>query len=167
MKAKKLFTLLIICIVMFAMAGCTASEEDVIGTYKFLGGWYGIVDEGGDGERVFIGTTMDGEETFPNVTAIPEGIDGFMNKAAFYVEITDKKIIEHGSIQYSGNKFLVNHSIKKEYSYTLKRQKNNKNAFDIYDENGNNTYFEVWENSLTYNYYYGDGNMLCLSYRRG
>lgn len=149
---------------MFAMAGCTASEEDVIGTYGFLGGWYGSPD---DTVKVSISLTIDGEETFPDVTAIPEGIDGFMNKTSFYVEITDKKIIEHGSIQYSGNKFLVNHSIKKEYSYTLKRQKNNKNAFDIYDENGNNTYFEVWENSLTYNYYYGDGNMLCLLYRRG
>ncbi|MDE6201367.1 MAG: hypothetical protein K2M47_05785 [Clostridiales bacterium] len=166
MKTKKLlFTLLMICSVMFAMVGCTAGEEDVIGTYKFLGGWYGSTDD--TGERVGINITIDGEETFPNVTAIPEGIDGFMNKASFYVEITDKKVIEHGSIEYSGNKFLVNHSIKKEYSYKLKRQKNNKNAFDIYDENGNNTYYEVWLSYLTYNYYYGDGNMLCLSYQRG
>lgn len=165
MKAKRLlFTLLMILAVVFAMAGCTASEEDVIGTYKFVGGWYGSAD--GSGERVGVSITIGDEETFPNVTAIPESIDGFMNVSSFYIEITDKKVIEHGSIQFSGNKFLVNHSIQKEYSYKLKRQKDNKNAFDIYDENGANTYYEVWESSLTYWYDYDDGNILCLSYQR-
>ncbi|MDE7164163.1 MAG: hypothetical protein K2O04_01905 [Clostridiales bacterium] len=150
--------------VVFAMASCTASEEDVIGTYKFVGGWYGSAD--GSGERVFTSTTIGGDETFPNVTAVPEGIDGYMNVSSFYIEITDKTVIEHGSIQFSGNKFLVNHTIQKEYSYKLKRQNDNKNAFDIYDENGTNTYYEVWESSLTYWYDYGDGNILCLSYQR-
>ena len=89
-----------------------------------------------------------------------------MNKAMFYIEIKEDKIIEHGNIQFSGAKFLVNHSASKKYSYNLVRQKHNKNAFDIFYEDCNKTYFEVFADGLTYTYNYGDGNVICLSYAR-
>ncbi len=153
---------LILFVCAFTFIGCGTDIEKVTGTYHFVGGYYG---NPGNGPKLYISTTINGNETFPYVVSVPENIVGFMDKSSFYVEITNDKMIEHGNIQYSDGRFLVNHNSSKEYEYKLTSRNNSVDLFNILDKDGNPTCFHVWEDgSLVYEYYFEDGNVLCLSF---